>query len=104
MELPDYLTQENVRNHRHGQTYTRLVRKAFGADVEVVIGHHITIVEEGKDPNEIPSADALLFCSTIMRAAFGGRALSLMARLAVLDADERERLIEAELESTAVAA
>ena len=90
----DYLTQENERNKAFAPLYTAMVKLAFGADEAVIVGHHVAFIDPSGDLNserEIPSADALLFDHTIMRAVFGDDALEIMREAATIPADTYER-------------
>lgn len=94
MQIKDYLGSENARNKKYARLYTDLIKRAFGPDQDVLIGHHITFEEHGniETENEIPAADTLLFCHTVMRRVFGDAlAYSLMQRMAVIPADSGER-------------
>lgn len=93
MQVKDYLTTENVRNKKYAHLYTDLIKRAFGENQDVLIGHHITFEEHGniETENEIPAADSLLFCHDLMTRVFGSKAISLMMLLASMPADTGQR-------------
>lgn len=90
--IKDYLGSENARNKDHADLYEDLIHRAFGADCDVLVGHHITFEKHGhiKTENEVPSADTLLFDHDIMGRIFGREAPAVMRALAGLDCDNRE--------------
>jgi hypothetical protein len=72
------------------------MRKAFGKDIQVMIGHHLAFQEGGKleTENEIPSADTLMFCHDIMGRVFGNpRAMHVMMALAAVPDGAREQVL-----------
>jgi hypothetical protein len=102
----DYLGAENARNKRNASLYERLLKRAIGENVAVLVGHHITF-EIGGDlstENEIPSADCLMFDHDIMTAVFGDRAIPIMHELVHLTCDERDALLAKHFEDLEVAA
>jgi len=101
-----YLQSENERNTQHGMIFIDLIKRAFGVDEVVMVGHHF--VFEPKDSmlkldltklNEIPSADTILFDHDIMREVFGEKALPLMIECAKVPVAQRDLLIKAALDS-----
>lgn len=94
--MKDYLNSENERNHHNHALYERLLRLAFGPDVSVLVGHHLTFtLEAGGDPNEIPSADTTMFDHDLMARAFGTPGCyEVMAQLALEPAVQRDRRLE----------
>lgn len=97
--MKDYLTAENERNHRNHRLYERLMRLAVGKDARVLVAHHLTFdVAAGgeEEPNEVPSADTLMFCHVLMTQVFGLGALAVMAQLAVrpVEGGERDKHLE----------
>lgn len=105
--LKNYLVYEDERNQRNHRLYERMLRRAFGgADVTVLIAHHLNFMTEGMDkPVEIPSADTLMFDHDIMTRVFGhSRAHEIMRQLATVPCDMRDDVLEshlAEMEVTA---
>jgi hypothetical protein len=93
--MKDYLAAENERNHRNHRVYERFMRLATGEDTNVLVKHHITFeVAADGEPNEVPSADTLMFCHELMEKVFGMSALALMAQLAVRPVEERDAHFE----------
>jgi hypothetical protein len=98
MQPKDYLTTERVRNTHpeNAALYTKLIKRAFGDNIDVIVGHHIgfQVHEHIETENEIPSADTLLFDHDIMFAAFGvDRALRLMSAMIRVPCDQREVMV-----------
>lgn len=89
----NYEVYENERNTRNHQLYERLVRKAFGADTNVLVVHHITFQVAGGEPNEIPSADTLMFDHVLMRKVFGEDYSEVMASLALSPVETRDKVL-----------
>lgn len=92
--MKDYLMAENNRNHKNHRLYERLMRLAVGDDARVLVAHHLTFdVAKGgeEEPNEIPSADTLMFCHELMTRVFGPSAMAIMAQLAVRPVEGGER-------------
>ena len=94
----NWLNNENGRNERHRPVYVKILCLAYNPH-EVVIGHHLLVVPSGRGaaPEEIPSADALIFDHGIMRQVFGDRALEVMAACAQAPAEAREEVLACEL-------
>jgi len=94
--MKDYLSAEHDRNLHNHRLYERLLRLAHGPDLSVLVAHHITItLEVGGDPNEIPSADTLLFDHEFMGRAFGQPThFEVMAQLAVEPVGRRDLRLE----------
>jgi hypothetical protein len=95
--MKDYLTVETDRNKVHAALYSRLLRKAFGHDTEVLVGHHFCF----QDPvpgigseNEIPSADTVIFDHEIMTACFGDDAVRVMQELAAVPCESRDMVLQ----------
>ena len=94
--MKDYLATENQRNKTHAALYTAIMKEAFGADCEVLIGHHLTF-EQGGDlstENEIPSADCLMFDHEVMTKVFGESAITLMRYLAATPMEQRDSILK----------
>lgn len=92
----DYLGFEGRRNKTHAALYTELMKRAIdGADVSVIIGHHLTFEISGnlETENEIPSADTLIFDHDLMKAVFGDRAVGIMMHLAAVPCEARDELL-----------
>lgn len=99
MTSKNYEQYENDRNARNHQLYERLVRKAFGADTNILVVHHITFQVAGGEPNEIPSADTLMFDHVLMRKVFGDDAGEVMAQLALTPVETRDQVLNNFMES-----
>jgi hypothetical protein len=94
--MKDYLGAETARNREHGDLYTRLIKKAFGGEYEVLVGHHFAFenATEGiSSENEIPSADTVIFDHEIMTACFGEDAVRVMQELAATPCEARDMLL-----------
>lgn len=90
MEFPDFLSYENMRNKASHRVFERFMKLACGhEDVEVIVAHHITFMEKGASPIEVPSADTLMFSPVLMGAAFGANAAPMMLALAGLTPEGR---------------
>ena len=103
MPLKDYLGVENARNKKYARLYEDLLKRAFGPQHDVLVGHHITFEEHGNidSENEVPAADTLLFDHEIMCKVFGKeRAIWIMRSICLYPADngERERFVQIQLE------
>lgn len=84
---------EEERNDAGHKTYERLLRLAFGAELPVVVGHHVSFTMADGHLNEIPSADTAIFDHVIMERAFGGDRFTVMAELAVVAVPARDTLL-----------
>ena len=96
LQLKDFLGEEQARNKRHAALYETLVKRAFGANIDVIIGHHIGFEIHGdiQSETEIPSADTLLFNREIMAAVFGEvHASRILEQLSRAAPDEREKIV-----------
>lgn len=90
----NWVAYENDRNRVHADLYTRIMKLAFGADQNILCGHHLAF-EKGADlatENEIPAADTLLFDHDIMGAVFGVHANHIMRELATAPCGRRDDL------------
>lgn len=95
----DYLDAENVRNKSNHGVYEKFLRRAVGEpDANVLIVHHLTVKTKDQDPNEIPSADTMMFCHELMKAVFGAKAQEYMQRLAAVPVERRDALLAQLLE------
>lgn len=91
-QIKDFLTYENERNKRYAPLYTAILQHVWGADTDVLVGHHIC-TEQAKDiktENEIPSADTLIFDHDIMKAVFGDHHQHVMIELARTPCSRRD--------------
>jgi hypothetical protein len=86
-----WLQAENDRNTHNGLNFIDIIKKAFGVNEVVMVGHHFVFepTEAMKkldlsQLNEIPSADTLIFDHDIMTAVFGADAKIIMAQLSQL--------------------
>ena len=101
-----YLQAENDRNTHHGPVFIDLIKKAFGTDEVVMVGHHFVFEPQQamqrfdlSKLNEIPSADTLIFDHDIMKAVFGEHALPLMAKLSQVPAESRDAIVRDALQA-----
>lgn len=100
-----WLQAENDRNTHHGQVFIDLIKRAFGVDEVVMVGHHF-VFEPQKSMqaldltklNEIPSADTMIFDHDIMGAVFGERAQAIMTECACTPAESRDEIVRRELD------
>lgn len=101
MALRDYLTWEDKRNSEGHKVFKRFFERAVGVPVDVVVGHHIIFIKGGDDaePNEVPSADTVLFDHDLMGAVFGDKALPIMLTLAKRTPELRERVLNDQLDA-----
>jgi hypothetical protein len=93
--MKDYLGYENERNKKNALLYQTILQRAWGKDLDVLVGHHICF-EQNKDiktENEIPSADTLMFDHEIMTKVFGDDASSIMASLARAPVETRDYVL-----------
>lgn len=91
MERKDWLAYENNRNHHAKELYTAILREVFGTGEEVVIAHHLTF--DGDNPDEIPSADTMIFDHDIARRIWGDGYLTVLAQLSAAPCDQRDALL-----------
>lgn len=93
----DWLGTETERNRNNADLYTAIMRRAYGDDESVLIGHHLCF-QQGHDintENEIPAADSLIFDVEIMVAVFGeAEAYPLLRELAILSPGQRDRRLK----------
>lgn len=91
---------ENERNHRNRELFKAVIREAYGVE-DVMIGHHLYYenCQTGNDgspyhhPQEIPSADALIFNHDVARKLWGGEHyLAVLRRLASEPIETRDEL------------
>lgn len=95
MIFKNYLVSEDDRNRANHKLYERLIRLATGPDTGVLVVHHITFtLADDSEPNEIPSADCLLFDHDFMSLAFGIRMYMVMSQLAILPLTTRDKVLE----------
>lgn len=92
-KFKDFLTTENLRNEQGSKTFERFLRRAVGPKIQILCAHHIIYLVEGEEPNEIPSADCLLFSPDLMGAVFGDKAMSVMLTLAHRTPELREKVL-----------
>lgn len=90
----DYLSWENARNRRAHKLFQDILHEAFGSDEEVVIAHHLTFDGAGDDPDEIPSADTMIFDHDIARVIWGeANYIGVLLQLAATPCDQRDALL-----------
>lgn len=98
----DFIMDEKRRNWDNRETYGRLMRRGLGCDGAIVFSHHLIFQpSDGTPPQEIPSADALIFNPWIMARAFGpvgGKQIA--AHLATLDLAARDAQLKRYLDDT----
>lgn len=101
--IKDYLGDENHRNKMHAPLFVELIQRAFGKDIDVLVGHHFSFEVHGDitTENEIPAADTLLFCHDLMTRVFGSAAIPLMQKLAAAPSNRREAIVYEALHVTA---
>lgn len=91
-----WLGSEATRNRSMAPVYTAIIKRAYGCDFAVLIGHHLCY-QQGSDimtEDEVPAADSLIFNVPMMAAVFGeADALALLPQLAVLSRAERDELL-----------
>lgn len=87
----DYLAWENARNHAARDLYRDILHAAFGTAEEVVIGHHLTF--DGDEPDEIPSADTMIFDHDIARRLWGADYQHQLMLLVCEPCDTRDALL-----------
>lgn len=85
----DYLSYENTRNKKSHKLFTDILTEVFGK-TEIVIAHHICYEGESDNPEEIPSADTLIFDHGIMAKIFGEKHKVILIELATTPVDERD--------------
>lgn len=102
-----WLQAENDRNTHHGDVFIDLVKRAFGIDEVVMVGHHFVFEPQSAMTaldltklNEIPSADTMIFDHDIMKEVFGDKAIPLMMQLAQVRAEERDAIVRQALNAT----
>lgn len=95
-----WLQAENDRNTHHGLIFVDLIKRAFGVDEVVMVGHHFVFEPDAAmqkrdltQLNEIPSADTMIFDHDIMGAVFGDRARAIMIECACTPAAQRDEII-----------
>jgi hypothetical protein len=98
----DFIMDEKTRNWENRETYGRLIRRGLGCQGVIVFSHHLIFhPADGSPPQEIPSADALIFNPWIMSKAFGpvgGKQIA--AHLASLDLPARDAQLKKYLDDT----
>lgn len=95
---------ENERNQAHAELYERIICEAFGV-TKAICGHHLIYLDEktkiGEDghpytytfPQEIPSADALIFNHDVARKIWGNEWRANLTRLALEPVETRDKLL-----------
>lgn len=93
---PDERTgvSEDTRNHTNGKLYAAMITAAYD-DVEwAVAAHHILYVRKSFSlPQEIPSADTLIFDHYIAQKIWGANWRDVLTRLALEPANTRDTLL-----------
>lgn len=96
LKAKDWLTVEADRNRANADLFTAIMRKAYGQNESILIGHHLCF-QCGNDiatENEIPAADSLIFDIEIMRAVFGDDADWLLPELSLAPANVRDEMLQ----------
>lgn len=95
-----YLQAENDRNTHHGDLFVDILKRAFGLDEVVMVGHHFVFepasamaAQDLSKLNEIPSADTIMFDHDIMGEVFGESAVRIMMDLAGTRVEMRDKLL-----------
>lgn len=100
--MKNYLDVENSRNHKNHKIYERFLKKAIHPEtrvipaveqMDVIVGHHIVFLVGDEEPNEIPSADCLLFDPDLMKAVFKEKAMAIMLTLCHRTPEERDLVL-----------
>lgn len=94
---------ENDRNADSKKLFKDILREVYGngADMDVIIGHHIIYVQRETRPDgftyevvqEVPSADALIFCHDVARKLWGDGFKSVLTQLATEPETSRDDLL-----------
>lgn len=93
LPLPEYLKLEQARNLAATRIFHRFLHRAVG-QCEILVAHHIVFELPGGEPNEIPSADTLLFNPLLMGRVFGQEAPMIMSVLAHREPEIREQVLK----------
>lgn len=92
---------ENKRNRAGADVFAAIIREAFNVE-DVICGHHIIYEQAQKanngfvyhDPQEIPSADALIFNHDVARKIWGeADYMSALKRLVCEPIETRDALL-----------
>lgn len=90
----NFLQSEDSRNVSGHKFFEQFLRRAVGPNVQVLVAHHIVFIDEDGVPNEIPSADTLLFNPELMGKVFGDvQAKVIMLTLAARAPNLRDRVM-----------
>ena len=91
----DWLATETERNKKYAPLYTAIIKKAYGCNEAVLIGHHLCFEHDNdiSTEDEIPSADSLIFDHDIMRTVFGDNAASVISTLALSPVSVRDDML-----------
>lgn len=90
--MKTYLEWENERNRKSHKLFTDILKEAFGDD-GILIAHHLCFGGNEDSPNEIPSADCLIFDHEVMFKVFGRKFTDVLVELALLPADQRDEAL-----------
>lgn len=93
MQIKDYLLSENTRNRNNHKLYEAILREAFGKEDSVLVAHHLTF-DGSSEPDEIPSADTMIFDHDIAQRIWPNTYKENLAELATLPCDERDARLE----------
>jgi len=86
--------RENDRNARNSKLYTDIIREAYLGVNVAVAGHHLMFTFHGRaEPEEIPSADWLIFDHGIARKLWGDIYIDVLSRLAIEPVEKRDELL-----------
>jgi hypothetical protein len=86
---------ENQRNADNEALWREMIMMAY-PDVDLVVaGHHIFYRRDGeRQPEEIPSADAIIFDHKIAQAVWGPHYKNILAQLACEPVETRDALLK----------
>lgn len=84
---------ENQRNEDNLDLFTAMIRETHDQVQLVVVGHHIIYKEHDKSPQEIPSADYLIFDHEIAQKVWGLKWREVLTQLAMEPAAGRDALL-----------
>jgi len=84
---------ENKRNTDNTEVFCAVIREAFPNVDVAVTGHHLIFTQNGSQaPQEIPSADYLIFDHYIAQKIWGSPYLEILSRLSAEPKETRDAL------------
>jgi hypothetical protein len=84
---------ENQRNVDNDELFTAMIQEAHDNTQLVVTGHHIIYKQHDKPPQEIPSADWLIFDHETAHKVWGDKWRWILTALALEPAATRDALL-----------